>query len=254
MSANSQHLFEFLLRQGDNALVLGHRTSEWCGHGPVLEEDIALANTALDLIGQTQLWLAYAAEVEGQGRSNDDLAFLRDAYDFRNVLMLEVPNEGFARTMVRQFIFDAFQVPWLTALQNSSNQRVADIASKSLKEALYHLDRSAETVIALGDGTELSHEHMQTALNFLWPYSGELFGEDETDAAMNHSGVAPLPKSIHEAWGKTIREVFDKAQLVTPDDPFAHSGGRDGSRHTEHLSHMLSTMQVLQRSYPGASW
>ena len=139
-------LFEFLLRQGDNALILGHRTSEWCGVGPVLEEDIALANTALDLIGQTQLWLGYAAEVEGKGRNANDLAFLRDAYDFRNILMLEVPNEDFGRTLMRQFLFDAFQVPWLTLLQDSTDQRVSDIAVKSLKEALYHLERSRDTI------------------------------------------------------------------------------------------------------------
>ena len=140
-------LLEFLLRQGDNALVLGHRTSEWCGVGPALEEDIALANTALDLIGQAQLWLGYAAEVENDGRSADDLAYHRDVYDFRNLLMLEVPNEDFGRTILRQFLFDAFEVPWLTALSQSSDARVAEIAAKSLKEARYHLDRSAETAI-----------------------------------------------------------------------------------------------------------
>ena len=148
----TEALFEFLLRQGDNSLVLGHRVSEWCGVAPALEEDIALANTALDLIGQTRLWLEYAAEVEGKGRSADDLAFLRDAYDFRNMLLVELPNKDFGQTLMRQLLFDAFQVPWLTALKSSSDQRIADIASKSLQEALYHLERSRDTVIALGDG------------------------------------------------------------------------------------------------------
>ncbi len=254
MTTSDPYLFEFLLRQGDNPLVLGHRTSEWCGHAPALEEDIALANTALDLIGQTQLWLGYAAEVEGQGRSNNDLAYLRDVYDFRNVLMLEVPNEDFARTMLRQFLFDAFQVPWLTELQSSSDQRVSDIAVKSLKEALYHFERSADTVVALGDGTEVSHEHMQTALNYLWPYSGELFGTDDTDKAIEERGIAPLPSSIREAWNVTVSTTLAAATLTAPDDPFAHSGGRTGKRHTEHLGHMLATMQILQRSHPGAQW
>lgn len=254
MATENNHLFEFLLRQGDNALILGQRMSEWCGHGPALEEDIALANTALDLIGQTQLWLAYAAEVEGNNRTNNDLAFLRDAYDFRNVLMLEVPNEDFGRTMMRQFLFDAFQVPWLTALQTSSDQRVADIAVKSLKEASYHLERSAETVVALGDGTEESNRRMQAALNFLWPYCGEVFVEDESDKAMQESGVAPLPADMKEQWTTTVQSTLKAAELKSPEDPFAHSGGRNGKRHTEHLGHMLATMQTLQRSYPGAQW
>lgn len=247
-------LFEFLLRQGDNALVLGHRMSEWCGVAPALEEDIALANTALDLIGQTQLWLGYAAEVEAAGRTANDLAFRRDAYDFRNMLMVEVPNEDFGRTLMQQFCFDAFQVPWLTALTASSNTRVAEIATKSVKEATYHLDRSAKTVIALGDGTAESNARMQTALDYLWPYTGEIFADDATDQAMAKAGVAPLPSSLKETWQKTIVQTLSAARLTQPDSTFAHSGGRSGMRHTEHLGHMLATMQVLQRSYPGAVW
>lgn len=247
-------LFEFLLRQGDNALILGHRTSEWCGVGPALEEDIALANTALDLIGQTQLWLGYAAEVEGRGRSANDLAFLRDAYDFRNILMLEVPNEDFGRTLMRQFLFDAFQVPWLTLLQDSTDQRVSDIAVKSLKEALYHLERSRDTIISLGDGTEESNTRMQKTLSFLWPYSGEVFRDDETDHAMANIRVAPLPSEVRNVWLATVESTFDLAYLIKPEGNFAHSGGRTGVRHTEHLGHMLATMQTLQRSYPGVQW
>lgn len=254
MSVAPNHLYEFLLRQGDNALVLGHRTSEWCGVGPVLEEDIALANTALDLIGQTQLWLEYAAEIEGKNRSANELAFLRDAYDFRNVLMMEVPNEDFGRTMMRQFLFDAFQVPWLGALQSSADKRIAEIAEKSLKEARYHLERSRETVIALGDGTEESNARMQKALEYLWPYCGELFGSDETDQKIHEIGIAPLPASIRPEWDKEINGTFREAFLTAPNDVFSHSGGRNGVRHTEHLGHMLATMQTLQRSYPGAVW
>ncbi|MDX8352971.1 1,2-phenylacetyl-CoA epoxidase subunit PaaC [Cognatiyoonia sp. IB215182] len=248
------HLFAFLLRQGDNALVLGHRTSEWCGVAPALEEDIALANTALDLIGQTQLWLGYAAEVEGAGRTANDLAFGRDAYDFKNLLMLEVPNADFGRTLLRQFFFDAFQVPWLTALQTSSDQRVADIAAKSLREALYHLDRSAETVIALGDGTEESNKRMQAALDYIWPYTGEMFADDATDTAMQTAEVAPLPSAMRDTWQQTVTDMLTQAHLTAPEGSFAHSGGRSGFRHTEHLGHMLATMQVLHRSYPGAVW
>ena len=254
MDAQKNHLFEFLLRQGDNTLVLGHRMSEWCGVAPALEEDIALANTALDLIGQTQLWLGYAAETEGEGRDANDLAFLRDAYDFRNLLMLEVPNHDFGRTLLRQFLFDAFQVPWLTALQTSADQRVADIAAKSVKEALYHLERSAETVIALGDGTEESHARMQEALDYLWPYVGEMFADDAVDQAISEMGIAPLPSTIRSDWETTIGRTFGEANLKVPESEFAHKGGRTGFRHTEHLGHLLATMQVLQRSYPGATW
>lgn len=251
-------LFEFLLRQGDNALVLGHRLSEWCGKGPVLEEDIALTNTALDLIGQTQLWLAYAAEVEGKGRTANDLAYLRDAWDFRNALLVELPNgdplPDYAQTMMRQFLFDAFQVPWLTALQSSSDTRIADISAKSVKEAQYHLERSAETVIALGDGTEDSHVRMQSALERLWPYAREVMVDDGTDAEIAEAKIAPLPSSILPAWSALVERTMAEALLTLPETVFTHQGGRTGVRHTEHLGHMLATMQVLQRSYPGATW
>ncbi|MEO9652693.1 MAG: 1,2-phenylacetyl-CoA epoxidase subunit PaaC [Roseobacter sp.] len=248
------HLFEFLLRQGDNTLVLGHRTSEWCGLAPALEEDIALANTALDLIGQTKLWLGYAGEVDDKGRSANDLAYLRDVYDFRNILMLEIPNEDFGRTLLRQFFFDAFQVPWLTKLQLSSDTRVADIAAKSLKEALYHLDRSSETVIMLGDGTEDSNARMQAALDYIWPYTGEIFTNDATDHAMADAGIATLPSTMRAEWDATVIGTLSKAMLSQPKGTFAHTGGRTGKRHTEHLGHMLAVMQTLPRSYPDAVW
>lgn len=247
-------LFEFLLRQGDNVLVLGHRTSEWCGTAPALEEDIALANTALDLIGQTKLWLEYADEVEGKGRSANDLAFLRDAYDFRNVLMLETPNENYGRTLMRQFLFDAFQVHWLTALTDSNDSRISEIALKSVKEAQYHLERSTDTVVALGDGTDLSNEKMQSALDYLWPYAREIMLVDDVDEAMNKQGIAPLPSTILVPWEAIVTNTMRDANLLIPESGFVHKGGRTGRRHTEHLGHMLATMQVLQRSYPGATW
>ena len=168
--------------------------------------------------------------------------------------MLEVPNEDFGRTLMRQFLFDAFQVPWLTALSESRNTHVAEIAAKSVKEATYHLERSAETVIALGDGTEESNARMQAALDYLWPYAGEVFADDDVDAAMDDAGIAPLPSTMRTAWDSKVRATLEAATLTAPESQFAHSGGRTGFRHTEHLGHMLSTMQVLQRSYPGATW
>lgn len=247
-------LFQFLLRMGDNTLVLGHRVSEWCGHSPVLEEDIALANTALDMIGQTQLWLGLAGEVEGKGRSADDLAFLRDAWDFRNVLLAELPNGDFGQTMMRQFLFDAWNVTMLGRLMTSSDQRVADIAEKASKEAAYHVERSGDTVVGLGDGTEESHARMQAALEYLWPYVGEMFASDEVDAAMVKAGIAPDPASLRDEYDALVMRVLSEATLTIPDSKFAHKGGRTGYMHTEHLGHLLTSMQWLQRAYPGAKW
>lgn len=247
-------LFQGLIRLGDNTLVLGHRVSEWCGRAPALEEDIALANVALDLIGQTQMWLSYAAEVEGNGRSADDLAFLRDVWDFRNVLLVERQNVDFAHTMMRQFLFDAWHKGILTSLTQSSDPRVAEIAAKSVKEATYHLDRSAETVIALGDGTNESRARMQKALDDAWPYVGELFESDAVDAVLAKDGIMPDPATLRPAWDQTVAAALDQATLQIPNDDFAHSGGRTGKMHTEHLGHLLAQMQYLQRAYPGAKW
>lgn len=247
-------LFEFLVRMGDNTLVLGHRVSEWCGHAPVLEEDIALANTALDLIGQTQMWLGLAGEVEGQGRSADDIAFLRDAWDFRNFLLIEQPNGDFGQTILRQFLFDCWNQLQLAALSTSSNARIAEIAAKAAKEVAYHVERSGDTVIGLGDGTPESRKRMQAALELLWPYVGEMFTDDATDEAMAAADIAPLPSSLRAAWDKKIGDVMAEATLSVPDTSFAHRGGRTGERHSEHLGHILTQMQWLQRAYPGAKW
>ncbi|MEM9474967.1 MAG: 1,2-phenylacetyl-CoA epoxidase subunit PaaC [Pseudomonadota bacterium] len=247
-------LFQFLLRMGDNTLVLGHRVSEWCGHAPVLEEDIALANTALDLIGQTQMWLGLAGEVEGQGRSADDLAMLRDAWDFRNVLLVEQPNGDFGQTILRQYLFDAWHDLMLAGLRDSTEPRVAEIAEKASKEVRYHLERSAETVIGLGDGTEESHARMQAALDLLWPFVGEMLAPDDLDCALAAAGVAPDLEVLATAYHQAVRTVITEATLEIPADPFAHSGGKSGARHSEHLGHMLSQMQWLQRVYPGATW
>lgn len=247
-------LFEFLLRTGDNTLILGHRLSEWCGVAPVLEEDIALANTALDLIGQTQMWLGLAAEVEGQGRSADDLAMLRDVWDFRNLLLVEQPNGDFGQTILRQYLFDQFHLGFLQALTNSRDERLAGIAAKSVKEVTYHAERSSETVIALGDGTEESHARMQAALDLLWPYIGEMFESDAVDATLVADGLVPDPASLRDAYDEKLAGVLSDATLIAPDSRFAHSGGRSGKRHSEHLGHLLTQMQWLQRAYPGATW
>ena len=245
---------EYLLRLGDNALVLGQRLSEWCGRGPALEEDIALANTALDLIGQARLWLGYAGEAEGRGRDADALAMRRDVPDFRNPLLAEQPNRDFGHTMMRQFLFDAWHLPRLRALSGSSDPRVAEIAAKAAKEAAYHLDRSRGVVVALGDGTGESRARMQAALDRLWPYTGEMFETDAVDAAMADAGIGPDPAALRDGWDATVRDALADATLTVPERVFAQSGGRTGKRHTEHLGHMLSTMQWLQRAYPEATW
>ncbi|MFN3955025.1 MAG: 1,2-phenylacetyl-CoA epoxidase subunit PaaC [Pararhodobacter sp.] len=246
-------LFLGLCRMGDNTLVLGHRISEWCGHAPVLEEDIALANVALDLIGQTQLWLGLAAQVEGHGRGADDLAFLRDAWHFSNILMVERPNGDFGHTLMRQFLFDAWHAPMLKALEGSADRRIAEIAAKAGKEVAYHLDRSADLVIRLGDGSEESHARMQDALERLWPYAGEAFVGDAVDARLAEAGLMPAPETLRSQWEASVHEVMQAATLRIPQGSFTHQGGRQG-RHTEHLGHLLCSMQWLQRAYPGAQW
>ena len=246
-------LFEFLLRMGDDTLILGQRVSAGCGHAPVLEEDIALANVALDLIGQASLWLDLAGDVEAAGRSADDLAFLREERAFRNCLLVEQPNGDFAHTLMRQFLFDAWHAPMLDALTGSSAPPVAAIAEKSLKEARYHLQRSEDLVIRLGDGSEESHRRMQTALNALWPFSGELCDEDDIDRALIDRGVAPALVAVKERYDAQVSEALTKATLTPPQDAPMRKGGKTGM-HSEALGHLLSDMQYLQRAHPGAIW
>ncbi|OJY33499.1 MAG: phenylacetate-CoA oxygenase subunit PaaI [Rhodobacterales bacterium 65-51] len=252
-AVNQAAFFEWLCRVGDNCLILGHRVSEWCGHSPVLEEDIALANQALDLIGQTQFWLGLAAEVEGKGRTADQLAYLRDAAAFRNVLLVERPNGDFGHTLMRQFLFDAWHIELLRALEKSSDARVAEIAAKAVKEVAYHLERSADLVIRLGDGTEESRARMQKALDTLYPYTGELFMADASDEAVVAAGIAPAPASLKAAWDATVSQVLAEATLTHPGETYQHKGGRKGV-HSEHLGYILAEMQFLQRAYPGATW
>lgn len=244
---------EFLLRMGDNTLILGHRVSEWCGHAPALEEDIALANTALDLIGQTQLWLGLAAELEGKGRTADSLAYLRDTGQFRNVLLVERPNGDFSMTLMRQCLFDLWHHHMLAALTRSSHARIAEIAAKAAKEVAYHVERSSDLVIRLGDGTAESRKRMQHTLDELWPYVGEMFHSDAVDLALAADGVAPDPASLRPLFDRDIAAVMAEATLALPNSAFAHKGGKRGV-HSEHLGHLLAEMQFLQRAYPGAKW
>ncbi len=245
--------FEYGLRLGDNALILSHRLSEWCGHGPALEEDIALTNVALDLIGQAQFWLGLAGEIEGKGRDADALAYRRDAGGFRNALLVERPNGDYAHTLMRQYLFDAWHVLLLAGLARSSDAHFAEIAAKAEKEVAYHLERSAELVIALGDGTAESRKRMQAALDALWPYVGELFLDDKIDARLAASGVAPAASSLRASWEATTGAVFAAATLSPPASGFTHKGGRQG-RHTEAFGHLLAEMQFLPRAYPDARW
>lgn len=246
-------LFAGLCRLGDSTLVLGHRLSEWCGHAPVLEEDIALANVALDLIGQTQMWLGLAGQVEGAGRDADALAFRRDVWEFRNLLLVERPNGDFGQTLMRQFLFDAWHQPMLQALEGSRDPRIAEIAAKAGREVAYHLERSADLVIRLGDGSAESHARMQSALDRLWPYTGEMMQPDSTDTALAEAGIMPDPASIRPIWEGLVRDLLAEATLRMPEGAHMHKGGKQG-QHSEHLGHILATMQWLQRAYPDAKW
>jgi ring-1,2-phenylacetyl-CoA epoxidase subunit PaaC len=249
-------LFELLLRLGDDRLVLGHRLSEWCGHGPILEEDIALSNVALDLLGQATMFLRLAGEVEGKGRDEDALAYFREVVEFRNAQIVELPKGDFAFTIVRQFLFDVHAVVLLDALSHSTDERVAAIAAKSLKEAKYHVRHSGEWMWKLGDGTDESHRRVQKAVDSLWRFTPELFAADAVDRAMLAGGIAPDLTALQVQWDALVRDVMDRATLTLPNDvPRVAStrGGRAGA-HTEHLGHMLAEMQIIARSHPGAKW
>ncbi len=252
-TAQRDALVEYLLRLADDRLVLGHRLSEWCGHAPILEEDIALANMALDLVGQGTLLLKLAGETEGKGRSEDALAYFRDATDYRNALLLELPKGDFAVTIVRQLLFSVFSILLWERLSNSGSADLAGIAAKALKEASYHTRHSGEWVIMLGDGTEESHRRAQDALDDLWRYTGELFLMDDVDHAMFEAGIGADVRALETPWRSRVADVMHRATLQLPTGGYMQRGGRQG-RHTEHLGHLLAEMQIVARSYPGASW
>lgn len=249
----SPAFFEYLLRLGDDRLVAGHRLSEWCGHGPILEEDIALANIALDLIGEATLLLKLAGQTEGKGRSEDALAYFRDGIEFRNSLMVELPKGDFGFTIVRQFFFSVYALLQMEALTRSSNADLSGIAAKAVKESRYHVRHCAEWVVALGDGTDESHTRAQNAVDDLWRYTGELFMADDVDREVAGAGLGVDPRTLSDRWTADVSRVLAEATLAIPETGYMQRGGREG-KHTEHLGHMLSEMQIVARSHPGASW
>jgi ring-1,2-phenylacetyl-CoA epoxidase subunit PaaC len=253
ISVTETPLVLYALRRADDALILGHRLSEWCGHAPALEEDMALANMGLDLLGQARELYSYAADVEGQGNDEDKFAYLRDVRQYRNLLLLEQPNGDFARTMARQFFYAAFADLYWRAMMKSTDATLAAIAAKSEKESAYHLRHSSEWMVRLGDGTEESHRRAQAAVDDLWAYTGEMFGVDESERALIERGVAVDPATLHRQWLKTVSNVVGEATLALPKSGWMQQGGRSG-RHSEHLGHLLSELQSMQRTFPGATW
>lgn len=246
-------LSEYLLRLGDDRLVLGHRLSEWCGHGPVLEEDIATANIALDLLGQATIFLRMAGQAEGQGRDEDALAYWRDENQFRNASITELPKGDFGFSILRQFLFSAWAFQHLEALSTSTHAELAAVAAKALKETRYHVRHSSEWVLRLGDGTEESHGRMQRAMDELWPWAGELSWQDEVDTDLRKTGVVPDLESLKAPYEAMVRDVAGRATLTIRAGAMRMSRGRLGL-HTEHLGHLLAEMQIVARSHPGAKW
>ena len=252
MSAD-EALFEYLLRLGDNALILGQRLGEWVSNGPTVELDIALGNQSLDLIGQARMLLDYAGRVEGRGRSEDDIAFLRDVLDFRNVLLVEQPNGDFGQTVMRQFLYASFASALYERLSNSADQELAGIAQKAVKEMAYHARHSGEWVVRLGDGTEESHARIQAGLDYLWPYAHELFVADDVDRAMAEKGIGIDPSDLKDDWMEGVTATLERATLTLPETGWMPDGGKQG-RHSDHLGYILSDLQFMQRAYPGAEW
>ncbi len=249
---NEAH-FQYVLRLGDNALILGQRLSEWCGHSPFLEEDIAMANIALDHIGRARMLLSHAGDLEGKGRNEDDLAYFRDERAFGNFLICELPNGDYGFTMTRQFLLDVYHLHLYRALANSTDATLAAIAAKVVKESAYHARRSADWVVRLGDGTDESHARMQRALDELWGYTPELFAADAVDADMQAAGVAPDFAAMAQGWRAEVDATLAAATLAVPDDDWVAGGGRAGL-HTEHMGRLLAEMQSVQRSHPGLQW
>lgn len=246
-------LKKYVIRLGDNALILSQQVSAWCGHAPALEEDIAFANVALDLIGQATNWLNYAAELNETDITADELAFLRSEREFSNLLLVEQPNGDFAHSLMRQFLFDCWHYPMLKALTSSRDKGVAEIAQKSIKEVAYHLERSTDLIIRLGDGNEESHMRMQNALNALWRFTGELCEADELDTKMHAAGIAPDLLAVNATFQNHLEKVLSLAMLSVPDKAIMRSGGKSGI-HSEAMGPLLAEMQHLQRVHPGAKW
>jgi ring-1,2-phenylacetyl-CoA epoxidase subunit PaaC len=249
----TKHLYDYLLHLADNALILGHRNSEWTGHGPILEQDIALSNVALDLIGQARHLYQYAAETAGDRSTEDSLAYLRDTRAYKNCLLVEQPNGDWAQTITRQFFFSTYQYYLYQSLEKCSDEQLAAIARKAIKEVAYHLRWSGEWVIRLGDGTDESHQRMQHAVENLWPFTGELFISAEYEKKIFDEFHIGDPSLLTSLFTKKITAVLNEATLTIPENAWMQSGGKIGL-HSEHLGYLLAEMQFLQRSYPGAYW
>lgn len=245
--------FRYVLRLGDNALVLGQRLSEWCGHSPFLEEDIAMANTALDHIGRARMLLSHAGAIEGDGRDEDALAYLRDEREFGNFLICELPNGDYAFTLVRQYLLDVYHQLLFEALSASTDEELAAIAAKAVKEAAYHARRSGDWVLRFGDGTDESQARAQAALDELWSYTGELFTPDSIDEAMQAAGIGPDLEQLGARWREIVEAHLAAATLSLPPADWQADGGREGL-HTEHMGRLLAEMQFVQRAYPGLDW
>lgn len=244
---------EYALTLGDTSLILAQRLGEWIGHAPALEEDLALANIGLDLLGQGRHLLSYAAQLEGDSRSEDDLAFLRDPQDFLNLSLVEQPNGDFGQTIVRQFLIDAWQIELFERLQQSSEPKFADLAAKAIKETRYHLRFSSGWVVRLGDGTEESHRRVQAAVDALWRFTHEMFVASPAEQEAAALGIVPDPASLAAGWSSRVDEVLQEATLKRPADVAYAWHGKRG-QHSEHLSRLLAEMQFMQRTYPGAQW
>lgn len=252
-NAEQINLQKYVLRLADNTLILGQQVSAYCGHAPALEEDIAFANVSLDLIGQATNWLNYAAKLSSEVTTADNLAFLRNEREFSNVLLVEQPNTDFAHSLMRQFLFDCWHYPMLKELISSEDIGIAEIAQKSLKEVAYHLERSTDLIIRLGDGTDKSHNHIQKALNALWRFTDELCAPDELDVQMSTNGIAPDLLKVKTEFENHLERVLPLAMLTLPENTLMRSGGKAGL-HSEGMGPLLAEMQYLQRSHPGASW
>ena len=246
-------LFAYCTALGDDSVVLGHRLSEWCRNGPFLEEDLALTNVSLDFIGRARMFYSYAAELEDKGRCEDDIAYLRDCREYRNLLINELPNGDFAFTMARQFLIDAYDMGFFTELAQSKDPMLAAIAAKAIKESRYHLRRSEDWIKRLGDGTEESHQRVQNAFNHLWGYCAEMFEMSDDEQQLLETGIAVDRSALKSNWESVVYAVLEQATLDIPTDEWTIGGGRDG-KHTEHLGFLLAEMQFLQRAYPGQQW
>lgn len=247
-------LLQYTLRLGDNALILGQRLVEWCGHGPILEQDIALSNIALDHLGQARMLMQYAAEQKGEGSTEDKMAFLRDITDYRNLLILELENGDWGKTIVRQFLFDTFNYYQYTALLQSKDDHIRAVAQKAIKEITYHAQWSAEWVIRLGDGTDESHNRIQQSLNDLWVWTGEMFEIDSIDQKMLELGIGVDLNQVKQSWETKVSEILDMATLEKPESGWMQTGGKTIGEHTEYLGFVLAEMQHMPRMYPEAQW